>query len=116
MIVIAAVTWSAFSCGVIGSLNSNTSIKPHDRFVLGQNPHGKFKTHLKNEGVTVLKIFQAPIEGGSHSPILVNPQETVQVKTDKNTALVIENTGNEYASVTLKVKGDLNLGMTYQQP
>lgn len=68
MIVIAAVTWSAFSCGVISSLNSNTSIKPHDRFVLGQNPQGKFKTHLKNEGVTVLKVFQAPIEGGSHSP------------------------------------------------
>ncbi len=116
IIVLTVFVWSAVSCGVIGSLNSNTSIKPHDRFVLGQNQHGKFRTYLKNEGVTVLKIFQAPIAGGSYPPILVNPQETVQVKTDKNTALVIENTGNEYASVTLKVKGDLNLGMTYQQP
>ncbi len=102
------------SCGVFGSLNSNTSIKPKESFVLGNNNHGSFKTYLKNEGVTVLKIYKAPIAGGTHSPQLVKPQETIFVKTEKNTALIIENTGNEYASVTLKVKGDLNLGMTYK--
>ncbi len=101
------------SCGVLGSLNSNTSIKPNESFVLGNNTHGSFKTHLKNEGVTVLKVYQAPIDGGTHSPIFIQPQETAFVKTEKNTALIIENTGSEYASVTLKVKGDLNLGMTY---
>lgn len=103
----------AASCGVFGSLNSNTSIKPKESFVLGNNEHGSFKTHLKNEGVTLLKVYQAPIVGGTHSPILIKPQETAFVKTEKNTALIIENTGNEIASVTLKVKGDLNLGMTY---
>jgi hypothetical protein len=102
------------SCGIIGSLNSNTSIKPNESFVLGDNKHGVFKTNLKNEGVTVLKIYKAPIAGGTNSPQLVKPQETIFVKTEKNTALIIENTGNEYASVTLKVKGDLNLGMTYK--
>lgn len=101
------------SCSVFGSLNSNTSIKPKEKFVLGNNKHGAFKTHLKNEGVTVIKIYQAPIDGGTYSPMVLQPQETATVKTAKNTALVIENTGDEYASVTLKVKGDLNLGMTY---
>lgn len=104
---------SSVSCGIIGSLNSNTSIKPKESFVLGNNKHGSFKTHLKNEGVTILKIYKAPIDGGTHSTIIVKPQESISVKTEKNTALVIENTGDEYASVTLKVKGDLNLGMTY---
>lgn len=93
IIALTATIWSIYSCGIIGSLNSNTSIKPHERFVLGQNEHGKFRTYLKNEGTTVLKIFQAPINGGSYSPVLVNPQESIQIKTAQNTALVIENTG-----------------------
>ncbi len=101
------------SCGVFSSLNSNTSIKPKESFVLGNNKHGSFKTYLKNEGVTILKVYQAPIDGGTYSPFLLKPQETATVNTEKNTALIIENTGDEYASVTLKVKGDLNLGMGY---
>ncbi|WP_396192550.1 hypothetical protein [Flavobacterium sp.] len=114
IVVLFALAITTASCGIIGSLNSNTSIKPNESFVLGDNNHGVFKTHLKNEGVTVLKIYKAPIAGGTHSPQLVKPQETIFVKTEKNTALVIENTENQYASVTLKVKGDLNLGMTYK--
>lgn len=105
--------FSFSSCGVFGSLNSNTSIKPKEKFVLGNNKHGAFKTHLKNEGKTILKVYQASIEGGVYSTIVLQPEETVTVKTAKNTALIIENTGETYASVTLKVKGDLNLGMTY---
>lgn len=112
-LVLVVLAISTFSCGVFGSLNSNTSIKPFERFVLGKNEHGSFKTYLKNEGNTLLKVYQAPIIGGTHSPILLKPQESITVKTEKNTALIIENTGNEYASVTLKVKGNLNLGMTY---
>ncbi len=102
------------SCGIFSSLNSNTSIKPKESFVLGNNKHGTFKTTLKNEGVTILKVYQAPIDGGTHSSVLVKPQETTTIKTEKNTALIIENTGDEYASITLKVKGDLNLGMNYK--
>lgn len=115
IILLAYVIIATASCSVFSSLNSNTSIKPKERFVLGNNKHGSFKTHLKNEGVTVIKIYQAPIDGGTYSPQLLKPQETATVKTAKNTALVIENTGDEYASVTLKVKGDLNLGMTYNE-
>jgi hypothetical protein len=113
IIAFFAILFLTTSCGVFDSLNSNTSIKPKESFILGNNKHGSFKTHLKNEGVTILKVYQAPINGGTHSPILIKPQETAFLKTEKDTALIIENTGDEYASVTLKVKGDLNLGMTY---
>lgn len=112
-LVVLLITFS--SCGVFNSLHSNTSIKPKESFVLGNNQHGVFKTRLTNEGITDLKIYQAPINGGTHSPILLKPKETATVKTERNTALVIENTGDAYGSVTLKVKGDLNLGMTYNQ-
>jgi hypothetical protein len=106
---------STFSCGVFDSLNSNTSIKPKEKFVLGNNKHGSFKTYLKNEGVTILKIYQSPIDGETHSSFIIRPQETAFVKIDKNTALIIENTEDEYGSITLKVKGDLNLGMGYNK-
>lgn len=103
------------SCSIFGSLTSNTTIKPNESFVLGNNQHGSFTTYLKNEGATVLKIYQAPIDGGAHSLLVIKPKETVTVRAEKNTALIIENTGNEEASVSLKVRGDLNLGMGYNK-
>ncbi|CAM3466075.1 Lipoprotein [Flavobacterium longum] len=111
-VLFASLGFSIISCGITGSLNSNTSIKPHETFILGKNQHGVFRTQLKNEGTTALKVYQS-LDGNSHHSVLVLPHEKVFVKTPKNTALVIENTGDQYASVTLKVKGDLNLGMTY---
>jgi hypothetical protein len=42
------------------------------------------------------------------------PNETVKVKADKNTALVIENKSSEQANVTLKVTGDIGLSMGYK--
>jgi len=73
----------ASSCSVFGSLNSNTSIKPNETFVLGKNQHNAFKTYLKNEGTTTLKIYQAPINGGTHSPVVIKPKETATIKTAK---------------------------------
>lgn len=110
-LVVLLITFS--SCGVFNSLNSNTSIKPKDSFVLGNNKQGVFKAYLINEGSTELKVYKAPIEGGTHSPILLHPKESITVKTEKNTALIIENKGDVYGTVTLKVRGDLNLGMNY---
>lgn len=112
-----AILFFAFcftSCSVFSSLNSNTSIPPKEKFVLGDNSHGKFKTHLRNEGETALHIYLAPNEGGTHTHVELQPKESTSVTTPKNTALIIENLGEKTASVTLKVKGDLNLGMTYQ--
>lgn len=56
----------------------------------------------------------APISGGTHSPIVVVPNETVKVKADKNTALVVENKSSEQANVMLKVTGDIGLSMGYK--
>ena len=113
IIITSTISLIISSCSVFSSFNSSTSIKPKQSFVLGNNEHDSFKTHLKNEGVTILKVYQAPIDGGTHSIVTIKPQEIAMVKTERNTALIIENTGEEYAVVKLKVKGDLNLGMVY---
>lgn len=102
------------SCGIFNSLNSNTTIKPNDSFVLGNNKHGTFKVTLKNISNHELRIFMAPISGGTHSPLIVAPNETVKVKADKNTALIIENKSTEPAHVDLKVTGDIGLSMGYK--
>ena len=102
------------SCSIFSTLNSNTSIKPNESFVLGNNEHGSFKVVLKNISNHDLRLVMAPISGGSHSPSIVVPNETIKVKADKNTALIIENKSSEQADVTLKVTGDIGLSMGYK--
>ena len=103
------------SCSVFGSLTSNTTIKPNDSFILGNNEHGTFKVKLKNVSNHDLKLYMAPIDGGTHSPVMVKPNESVTVKADRNTSLVIENKSDEEASVDLYVTGDMGLSMGYKK-
>jgi hypothetical protein len=103
------------SCSVFGSLTSNTTISANESFVLGNNEHGTFSVKLKNVSNHDLKIVMAPNTGGTYSPITVKPKETVKVKAQPNTALIIENKSNEEASVDLYVTGDTGLSMGYQK-
>lgn len=114
-ITLLAILLLTTSCGVFGSLTSNTTIKPNESFVLGNNEHRTFKVKLKNVSNHDLKIIMAPITGGTHSPIIVRPNETITVKAESNTALIIENKSDEAASVDLYVTGDTGLAMGYNK-
>jgi hypothetical protein len=103
------------SCSIFNSLESNTSIKPKDSFVLGNNEHGKFKVQLKNVSNHPVEIHFAPIAGGTYSYQTISINEVVETKVPKNTAIVIENKSSEYASIDIKATGDLNLGMGFQK-
>lgn len=103
------------SCGVFSSLNSNTSIKPNENFLLGNNKHGKFKITLKNVSNHPIAIYFAPIDGGTYSRQIVEINQVITTKVAKNTAIVIENKSIDYASVDIKATGDLNLGMEYNK-
>lgn len=103
------------SCSVFGSLTSTTLIQAKDSFVLGNNEHGRFKVKLKNVSNQVLTVYRAPIAGGTHSPITVKKDQTITVKVESDTALVIQNDSNEEASVNLKVTGDTGLSMGYKK-
>ncbi len=102
------------SCGVFGSLTSNTLIQPKDSFILGNNEHGTFKVKLKNASNQELTIYRAPINGGTHSPITVKKNVSVTIKVERDTALVIKNDSNEQVSVNLYVTGDTGLSMGYK--
>lgn len=111
IIVCLSFAIAATSCR---SLTSNTTIKPKDSFVLGNNEHDAFKVKLKNVSATNLTVYLAPIEGGTHSPQVVKPSQSVSVKVAKNTALVVSNNSNQTTSVDLKVEGDTHLSMGYK--
>lgn len=96
------------------SLSSTTYIKSKESFVLGNNKHGEFSVRLKNASTSNLELWRTPIDGGTHSPLTVKPNEIVKVKVEKNTALRIENKANEQAVVELLVKGDTGLSIGYK--
>jgi hypothetical protein len=114
LITTLALSIVVSSCSVFGSLTSNVSIKANESFVLGNNEHGTFKAKIKNVSNHPVTIVMRPIDGGSHSPQTVMPNESATVKTERNTALVIENKSNEAASIDLKVNGDTGLSMDYK--
>ena len=102
------------SCSVFGSLTSNVSIKANESFVLGNNKHGIFKARIKNVSNHPVTIAMHPIEGGSYSPETILPNQSTTVKTERNTALVIENKSEDTASIDLHVNGDTGLSMGYK--
>ncbi len=110
-VVVIAIT----SCSMFKSVTSNTTITPQNSFVLGNNEHGTFSVKLKNVSKNDVVIHRAPIAGGNHSYVTVQPNETVNVQVEDNTALVIENKTNDTASVDLIIKGDIGLSMGYKK-
>ncbi len=110
-LALLALTVFAASCR---TLKSNTTIKPNDSFVLGNNQHGVFKVKLKNVSKNDIEVYMAPVAGGSYSRQTVKPNESISVKVEKNTALVVDNKSADTASVDLKVKGDIGLSMGYK--
>jgi len=97
-----------------GTLTSTTSIDANNSFVLGNNQHGTFSVRLKNIAEEDIELHRAPVDGGRHSFETVKPGQTIKVKVDKNTALVIENKSTKQASVELFVTGDTGLSMGYK--
>ncbi len=96
------------------SLTSTTYIKANDSFVLGNNKHGAFNVDMKNASLNDLEVYHAPIGGGKHSTVIVKPSESVKLKVDANTALIIDNKSNNQATVKLNVNGDTGLSMGYK--
>ena len=96
------------------SVTSSTLIKSKESFVLGDNQHGSFSVKMKNVSFSNLTYYYAPIDGGTHSPQLIKPFQSANIKVDKNTALVIDNQTDITATVKLKITGDVGLSMGYK--
>lgn len=103
------------SCSMFKSVTSNTTITPQNSFVLGNNEHGSFSVKLKNVSKNEVVLHRSPNAGGNHSYVTVQPNETVKVKVERNTSLVIENKTEDTASVYLYIKGDTGLSMGYKK-
>jgi hypothetical protein len=115
LIAIVTIVIATTSCSIFKTVTSNTTIQPNDSFVLGDNVHGQFSVKLKNVSKNAVTVYHAPKDGGKHSFETVQPNQTIKVKVEPNTALVVENKSNDVASVDLLVKGDTGLSMGYKK-
>jgi hypothetical protein len=115
LIAIVTIVIAFTSCSIFKTVISNTTIQPNDSFVLGDNVHGQFSVKLKNVSKNAIVVYHAPNEGGKHTFETVQPNQTVKVKVEPNTALVVENKSNDVANVDLLVKGDTGLSMGYKK-
>jgi uncharacterized protein YcfL len=97
------------------ALNSTTYIKPNDAFILGDNPHNSFKVKLKNVSESDIEVYQKSKIDEKLNVQIVKPNDFVTVNVKENTAIVIQNSSNDTATVRLKVTGDLNLSMNYKK-
>ena len=109
--IICLLVSACLSCS---TLSSTTYIKANDAFILGNNEHGVFKITLTNESPSELILWKSPIAGGNHSPVTIQPKESLKLTVEKNTALRIENPSKGEATVKLLVKGDTGLSMGYK--
>lgn len=82
---------------------------------MGNNPHRSFRVKLRNISADEVEIHRAPIDGGRQSGQTVQPGETVRVRVESNTALVITNIAANKVEVELHVSGDTNLSMGYKK-
>jgi hypothetical protein len=115
LIAIVTIVIATTSCSMFKTLTSNTTIQPNDSFVLGDNIHEEFSVKFKNVSKNAVTVYRAPKEGGKHSFVIVQPNETIKVKVEPNTALVVENKSNEVAFIDLLVRGDTGLSMGYKK-
>ena len=109
--IICLLVSACLSCSTLGS---TTYIKANDAFILGNNEHGSFSVRLTNESPSELILWKSPIAGGNHSPVTIQPKESLKFTVEKNTALRIENPSKGEATVKLLVKGDTGLSMGYK--
>ncbi|MFM1836743.1 MAG: hypothetical protein RJA04_1431 [Bacteroidota bacterium] len=113
LLICASILFSSCTYLPFLKFNSTTLIKAHDTFILGNNEHGKFDVKLKNISNSDVTVWQAPISGGRHSPLIVQANQKVQIRVDRNTALNIENNSDKTVSVELVIQGDTGLSMGY---
>jgi hypothetical protein len=103
------------SCNVFKTITSNTTIESNNSFELGNNIHGAFSVRLKNVSANDVTVYLLPKDGVANSKVIVQPNKTIKVNVESNTALIVQNKANTQASVDLLVKGDTGLSMGYKK-
>jgi hypothetical protein len=114
LFLIIVLAFVGTSCGVFSSLTSRTTIGANESFVLGNNPHGSYSVKLRNASKQPLTITQTQLDGTVISTTTAPYNEWLSLSVAKNTAIRIGNKSDKKADVDLKVVGDTNLSMGYQ--
>jgi hypothetical protein len=98
------------------ALNSGTIIEANKSFVLGQGQHGSYTASIKNTGLSPVEVFiQLNEQTEATSLGILRKGDQNQYKVRRDTKVTFKNMGTESTLLKIKLSGDTNLSMGYQE-
>ncbi len=100
-----------YSCA---SLTSSTVIEPKQSFVLGEGKHASYSAKIKNEGLSDVEVFKTSNNEMPASLGVLKIGQEQNYNVPDNTKVIFKNLGNSKTDLAIKLYGDKNLSMKYQ--
>ncbi len=107
----------ALSLAGCGSINSGLRVEPRKQFVLGGGQAGAFKVEANNVGDVPVRISLRRDGGVTTDLGSLAPGQKETLSFPEGSAAVVANeSDNRIARIDLRVTGDTDLGMRYEDP
>lgn len=97
------------------SLTSDLLIPARQQFVLGGEQRGAFKVSARNVGKVPVQIRERQRNGGIFTKTTLAPGASGIVRFEAGSTALLLNPADEQARMYLKVTGDTELGMRYEE-
>ena len=110
-LAIAALALLTAGCSTI---HSNLTIEPGQQFVLGGGSRGAFVVDAVNVGPVSVSVAQRLSSGQVVSLGKLSPGQSDQLRFPAGAAALLENHDAQAAKLSLKIRGDTDLGMRYE--
>jgi hypothetical protein len=113
-ILCIAIAGCITSSCILPSLTSTTLIQPQKSFMLGQGNHGPYKAYVQNGKKDTITIYQRLINGDTIGVVKLQPNGNIVLKVARDTQAIFENASSKTISIKIKLYGDTNLSMNYE--
>ena len=104
------------SCGIFGSLTSQTIIEPEKSFVLGEGQHGSYTAVIQNTTTSPVEVFIQKYQSEVSTSLgVLNKGDKQEYRVANNNRVSFKNLGKKVAVINIKLHGETNLSMGYQE-
>ncbi len=104
------------SCGIFGVLTSQTTIEPEKSFVLGEGQHGSYTAVIKNNSSSPVEVFIQKYQSEVNTSLgILNKGDQQEYRVAKDNRVSFKNLGKKVAVINIKLNGETNLSMGYQE-
>lgn len=93
-------------------LHSGLAVPAGERFILGDNPHGRFSVRVVNVGVVPVELVVEEA-GAIVSTATLQPGDRTRARFQAQQAAIFVNAGEQEANLSVDINGDIGLSMNY---